>query len=232
MRLSVVGDIGYYREVTIGSIRGWRHMRAALIAAHIVAMGLFALPRPAAISSANDFRTIQVQGELVRWGKRLGLPPSELRRQVRIAMIRYSQVYPRLVEPIEPYRGWVGVRQGWHLFSAGPKNPHEVHVAIDTGGGFRTIRVTGDADHDWRETQLRHHRVRKIERKFWRTTIVREWYGWSNWCAERAFEDSPSARAVRVRQVRWETPAPGDATGTHPPGRVVRERVIEREARP
>jgi hypothetical protein len=202
-------------------------VRAALIALHLIVMALFALPNPSA-SRGSDWRTIQVQRLIHHWSGRLNVAPDELAHGARAALHSYVLIYPRIVEPLDPYRRWVGVSQGWHLFATAPDHPYDVRVAIDTGDGFHTIRTTVHSKHNWRETQLRHHRVRRIERQLWRTNVVPEWYGWTNWCAVKAFEDFPEATSVRIRQVRWLTPPPGEASGKPPEGHVVRERVIER----
>lgn len=192
----------------------WPHLRAALVAAHIVAVILLAIPDaagPAARRSA--WKNPTVQNELGAWAHRLSglgwqVEKDALEEQVWGIATTWTRWMIALRKPFEPYTEYAGVRQRWRMFVAPHRHPARLNVDVKESGRWRTVYVARSAERDWLHWKLDHTRTRSMLFRYAWKEYRRHFRRFASWVARQAFEDFPEATDVRVRWYRYRTPTP------------------------
>lgn len=216
--------------------RLWPHLRAAVVAFHLLAVTLDALPSPASGMSRSAWKDPTVQGEFRRWAGFLGVDQKELESRLWDFAQGFVQTRQTVMAPFNPWLQATGTWQAWQMFVAPHRFPTRMQLQIlpaDAPGADRasppdaawqTVFEERSPDHDWQAARFDTERLR--------ASIFR--WGWPNYqnawkaackqfTAELAAEHTdPPIRAVRCRMFKQESPSPEQIrSGTIPEGRWV-----------
>jgi hypothetical protein len=213
----------------------WPHLRAALIAFHVVGMVLAASPAPRGEASrARTYALPSVVDELQGWSARLRdfgveATPEQLAMTLRSASKQWLGVREAVLRPWFFVQRHTGTRQGWNMFAAPDRYPPTFRLEVDRGAGFEAIYDVDDDTRRWRSSLLHHHRVRRtmnIRSAKWNEPIA---FAFCDRLAARAFDDFADARAARCvfEQLASVTPEEMRA-GTRPRVRDTHEHVVTR----
>lgn len=203
----------------------WPHLRALLVLAHLVAVGLLAIPDARGVAvSRSAWTSPSVQAELEAWAQRLrgvGYTGDAARLQTEVlgAAESWNALVQTLQVPVRPYADAVGMRQSWRMFVAPHRYPALLHVDLMEEGQWRPLYVARSDEHDWRAAQLDHVRTRGVIFRYAWPGFGGHYRSLARWIARRAGEDFPDAERVRIRYYDYRTPSPAEArAGTVPAG--------------
>ncbi|MCA9707793.1 MAG: hypothetical protein KDK70_18220 [Myxococcales bacterium] len=217
--------------------RAWPHVRALLIALHIGAVVLLAIPDAGGVAlSRSSWKNPTVQAELRAWAERLSslgvqTDAATLEDDVFAAAQAWTEALATLRAPVQPYADTLGVRQTWRMFVAPHRHPAKLHVDLKEDGRWRPIQIARDDEHGWRGHQLDHVRVRAMLFRYGWARY--DWYyrALAKWIATRAAQDFPAASHVRVRMYGFRTPTPQEVrTDAIPQGEFRQVLVFDAEA--
>ncbi len=201
-------------------------MRAVLVAAHLLAVIVLAIPDAGGVALRRDaWANPTVQAELEGWAERLtswGMPieTPELEQRVYEIAQSWTQALHTLRTPLRPYRDVFGVRQTWRMFVAPHRHPGRLHIDIERDGQWRAIQIARSDQHDWRAPQLDHVRMRAMLFRYGWKRYRRRYDALTRWIATKAAQDFPEASRVRVRLFVYQTPSPSQVReGWEPEGR-------------
>ncbi len=214
----------------------WPHVRAALVAAHILAVIVLAIPDAGGVAlNRASWKNPTVQAELRGWAERLsslGIQTDAPRLEQRVyeTARSWTETLAAIRRPLRPYVDIVGVRQTWRMFVAPHRHPGRLHVDIQRDGRWESIQIARSDEHDWRGAQLDHVRARAMVFRYGWKRYRRRYHRLTRWIAARAAEDFPEASHVRVRLHRFRTPTPHEVlTDSVPPGRFDQSVVLALE---
>ncbi len=214
----------------------WPHVRAVLIALHVISLVVLCLPNAGAVHDRRRWRTDNARADLRQWAQRLrswGMDTDERRLARTLWSVggAYLQVQRPLVAPFAWYARWSSSRQGWHMFASPQRHPAELHVDIERDGHWETIYRPHSDAHAWNREQFEHNRFRKFLGRFARGFVQSHYEHTARWVAARAAADNPNATRVRIRLYRYATLSPDQIlSGATIEGRYERERVFDSEA--
>ena len=208
----------------------WRHLRAALVLAHVVVLLLFALPNPGVALDRSAWRSPNVQHELEAWSGRLSalgvdVARPQLEERLYRLLVRWGALRAELLAPTELYQRYAGIRQPWTMFAAPNRHPARLELEVEVQGAWQTIYVARSDEHDWQATLLDHDRMRAVVFRHTWPQFAGTHQHLCRWLARRAARDFPEATRLRARRYRARTPTPEEArAGVRPEGRY--EQVI------
>lgn len=213
------------------------HVRAALIAVHLFAVTVLALPSAGSGLNRAAWKNPTVEGELAAWTQRLnglGVPitQAELTELAWDVASGWSSVQGAATAPFQPYYRHAGTHQSWRMFVAPHRHPALLHVDLDRGEGWEPLYVARSNAHTWRRRQLDQDRFRSaIFRYGWKHVQRRGSYdGFVNWLARQAAVDFPEAAQLRTRFFVYQTLSPADTrAGARPEGTFTAQRVRDLE---
>lgn len=208
----------------------WPGIRAALVAVHVAAMTLSALPSPEGGMNRGNWADPTVQKEFAAWAARFGMTPEAFEDRIWGFASGYNEAYGVLLTPVRPYENLLGTEQSWKMFVAPHRYPTRLEIAARAGeGDWQVLFYESSPTATWRADVLRIERLR--------SAIFR--WGWPNYSsawgkgctaiARMAFGDHPSLTEVRCRFWKAESPSPEEAlSGDLPEGRWVDGRLVTR----
>lgn len=203
----------------------WPHVRAVLVAAHLVAVTAPALPAPQhAALEAEVWRKETVRRELAAWSRRLGrvgveATPAELEARARRLCAGWVAARDVVLRPFGPYYTYCGTDQSWKLFTGAPHEASRLCVDVREGGQWRAVFIERDEERAWLGGLMGHHRVRPVVMAMSDGLFPDEYRQFAAWLARRAAADFPGADAVRVRYVKARIPTAAEArAGQRPAG--------------
>ncbi|NVB39449.1 hypothetical protein G6O69_16525 [Pseudenhygromyxa sp. WMMC2535] len=224
--------------MTAPSPRAWLpHLRGALVALHILAISLLALPDVSGARNRSAWRSATVQDELAAWSARLNdvgvaLGPDELEAKAWDIMQAWARLRTALLAPFQPYADLVGARQRWRMFAAPNRAPARLRIAVKIDGEWREVYEGQSEVHTWQAARFGTERIRvHIHRASWahrrgdNERLVQ-------WIADEAARDFPAATQVRVSWLRARSPTPAQVRDdARPEPKEERVRVLDLEAR-
>jgi hypothetical protein len=193
------------------------HVRAALIAAALLAHCVHALPLPPELTAA-DVQEEWRQHDIRMWQGWLGsMGISVTEEQLEDLLLRSTQwsdkVDDTLEAPFDPVFDLLAIDQAWALFASATTRPDRLVVEVQRGETWEVVFRRLDPCCTWRDPVLRYRRIRGIwdgQKQSPRPAYRRL----SRWIAEEAFGDFPDVDSVRVSLERthtvypWEEPDP------------------------
>lgn len=209
---------------------GWPQLRAALVAFHLVAITLSALPSPEGGLNRSTWSDPTVQAEFAAWSARLGMDEAVFEERLWEFGNAYGDAYKKLLTPVRPYEKLVGSEQSWKMFIAPHRFPTRLEIAGRPDGGEWTVLFSESSPtYTWREDLLRLERLRSsIFRWGWPNYSS----AWSKGCiglATLAFADFPDVTEVRCRFWKARSPSPEQAaSGEIPTGTWFSPRLVQR----
>ncbi|MEM9729308.1 MAG: hypothetical protein AAF997_12025 [Myxococcota bacterium] len=211
------------------------HLRAVLIALHILTVILLSLPssrqmlqrevwdRPSnqrafeVLADRFSFLGFQSGKDFDHWLWNIGE--------------HYVGARDTIVEPFVVYADLAGARQGWAMFSRPRERPIELQISVAERYRYQTVYQTGSSEYDFLAGQLRQYRVRKVTGRLARH-FDRAWY---DPLTERLATEvallQPDARRIRFRLYRYTTlPPEAVRAGEQPVGAYRDRRNYDAEA--
>jgi hypothetical protein len=192
-----------------------RHLRAAFVLFHVVAITVMSIPAPVGGMEEARWATAAGKREIHHWaeavrGVGLDVSDAALRDLVWQAGTAWLSFRNDVVAPFRPYLVYTGSRQSWRMFSMVEHEQGRLAVYVDRGNGREPAFVT--YEHEvWRRTELRQERTRTILGDFYGRESKRVWPGFVDRLADWAREDFPDAKTLEVEISTRHTPEPGEA---------------------
>jgi hypothetical protein len=215
----------------------WPHVRAGLIALHVLSLVVLSLPDEGAVHQPQRWKADNARADLRQWAQRLtawGWPTDEhqLERSLRSTADAYLQVQRPLAAPFDAYAELTGSRQGWSMFASPQRHPAELHVDVERQGEWQPLYRPQSPEHAWNRAQFEHNRFRKFLGRFARGFYRKHYDEAARWVATRAAHEHPQATRVRVQLYRYATLPPNRVRAGEQPseGRYEHERVFDAEA--
>lgn len=205
----------------------WPQVRAGLVALHLVAIGLMALPAPVGGLDRRTWRDPTVQAEFAVWRERLGALGVELTpRAFEDALFQGASGLMAAREvalaPFDPYYRTCGTWQSWRMFVAPHTHPGRLVVEVHDDAGWREVFVERSDEARWLATVFQQDRVRSAIFRYSWPSFKGPYGKFVDWIAGRAAADFPDADRVRVSYRKVATPSPADVrAGNEPEAQVV-----------
>jgi hypothetical protein len=207
------------------------HLRGLLVAVHLVAITLMALPAPEGGMNRASWQDPTVQGELTTWTKRfrscgLDVTQPQLEDSLWRSAVDYMHWRHQVLAPFQPYYDYCGTRQSWRMFVAPHRYPTRLQIEVEEQGQWRPAYIERDPEHAWLGSVLDHHRFRSVVFRFGWPEYDGDYQQFVRWVAERAAHDFPAAYQMRVRFFKYRTASPEEVrAGQRPEGQFVHEQV-------
>lgn len=195
--------------------RRFSHIRAILVAAHVAAVVLSAIPAPVGALRRSAWSEPTVAKELDGWHGRLqavGLAGG--RAEFEDDLFEFADGWlkrrARLLRPFIPYYRYLGVQQSWRMFVAPHKHPSrlQVHVRSDTSAEWELLYSHGDAEHDWHVEQLGHTRMRSALFRYAWPGFRSSFRALARWVGTEVARERPDAVQVRLQWLKERTRTP------------------------
>lgn len=211
----------------------WPHVRAVLIALHVMSLVVLSLPTPSSVHNKARWQTANAKADLEQMAQRLrGWGFDTDRERLTQALWdlggAYLEVQRPLVAPFQWYAEKSGSRQGWRMFASPQRHPAELHVDIELDGVWVRIYEPHSDEFDWNRAQFEHNRFRKFLGRFARGFIRTHYDHAAKWIATKAAREHPEATRVRIQLYRYATPHPEQVkAGVKPNGRYQHARRFD-----
>src|SRR6187399_1630494 len=117
--------------------RAWPHVRAVLVALHVVAITLLAMPAPGGGMNREAWAEPTVQGEFAAWTERLqgfgfDITSEQLQDGAWTFASRYMTVRDAMIAPFTPYYEASGTWQSWRMFVAPHRVPSRLEIDLES----------------------------------------------------------------------------------------------------
>lgn len=210
-----------------------RQARAIFVAAHLVAVGLAAIPAPVGGMSRAAWKQPTVRGEIEAWAQRLGMQTDTLEQGLWDIAVDVMAVRRVALRPFQVYYHRLGAQQSWRMFVAPHRHPSRLHIDLWEGEDWRNVYVQTTAGEHWLEDILEGDRFRSALFRYAWPQYRGPYRHLARWVALRAQEDFPDATRVRLRWHRLATPPPGELrAGAAPEGRFHSAFVVDLDPTP
>lgn len=216
--------------------RAWPHLRVLFVLYHVLAIVVFALPSPRRMGDRSNWKSDRNQAELASWARTLsatGLDVSkdELEEVMWGLTQRYLAVRKDLIDPFDEYARYIGMAQGWRMFTNPQRRPGKLHVDVEIDGVWTPVFVYRSGEHDWMRWQFEHNRFRKQLGRINSKRAVRAYDQLTKWIARQAARDFPEATRLRTRLYRYRSLPPDRVrAGEEPEGEFTLPRFHPLEA--
>jgi hypothetical protein len=212
----------------------WPHVRAGLVALHVLSLVVLSLPGQGAVHDPRRWQTENARADLRQMAARLtawgwSIDEHGLERALWSTGDAYLRVQRPVAAPFEVYAELTGSRQGWSMFASPQRHPAELHVDLEQDGAWQPLYRPHSDAHAWNRKQLEHNRFRKFLGRFARGFHPRHYDQAARWLATKAAREHPEASRVRVRLWRYATLPPARVRAGERPedGRYEHERVFD-----
>lgn len=202
-----------------------QRLRALVITGVLVVHGIYALPRPHRVRTA-ELAQAEVREEISHWAELLGTDAETFGPLVVRVSGRASDVYQLIRRPFRAPLRFFGVGQAWAMFATPDTYPHRLEIDVRIDGTWEPLYRRWEPS-PWLEGPLRNRRVRGIYDGATNKDTGAYW-NFTRWVAKQAFLDVPAADRVRVRMFRTHTTPPG--TPADPRDEPRQTRVLKRSA--
>lgn len=192
---------------------GWRdHLRAGLVALHILAVLVMCLPSPGPLGEGMQ-KHPDFQVQLRQWRSVAGalgweLSEEEALEHTLAAADALRTVRSESVSLVQPYTRRVGADQTWRMFGALSYTPGRLRVEVYENGEWRDLYVHGDGTADWNAQLLRSERLRALMDSYSGRTRKASYGELGVWLGCRYKAEQPSAKRLRTSIQVMELPTP------------------------
>lgn len=209
------------------------HVRAALVAFHVLAITLVAIPAPVGGLDRRAWKDPSVQDELRAWSARFGIPEPVFEDKLYALAVADIRFRDKALRPAFDYVDLTGCDQPWRMFAGPHRYPATFFVEEQMRGdpydAWHVLFEERSREHAWHREFFDQERVRsQVFRWGWPD------FAWAardgcNWIAKQRFAESEETVAVRCRLFRAESPTPEQVrTHTEPPGQWSLLREVRR----
>jgi hypothetical protein len=211
-------------------------VRAVLVALHLLAITLLALPSAGEGTARWAWKDPTVQHEFAAWTARLNglgvrVTQEEFEDDLWAFDSTYESVRGRVTGPFNHYYAECGTFQSWRMFAGPQRYPSRLHIDVQEAGAWKPIYVQRDPDHAWLAGQLDQYRMRPVlYRLSWYRHVPEfdDFRVLSRWVAARAARDFPEASRVRVHFFTFRSPPPDEVRAGEPvEGEFTTEEVLD-----
>jgi len=193
-------------------LRAWFiELRAVLILAHIVVIGLQAFPAPVGGASKGTRETPSVRGMIADASAITGLPEAQVDALVFGGVETWIAARKKVLKPFSPYYKWAGTKQSWRMMAIINRRSARLRVEIDGALAYRTA----DSEARWRAEIIESARMRGAVIKYAWKLNRGDYKRLSAWIIDEAVADYGEDVDVRICVERAAIPGPED-----PPPRV------------
>lgn len=210
----------------------WKHLRAALVLGHILAMVLTAIPAPVGGTNRAAWKNPTAQMEFRTYANFLGVPPEEFEDKLYALAMFWMGIRDIYLRPVSPYLRITGTDQPWRMFVGPDRFPprFQLQYRRDADPDFLTLYEERSPQFEWHEEYFRQERVRSHTYRY-------AWpeYGYSehqncHYLSRRVFEEKPEAVQVRCRFWKQKTPSADQVLAAAPlePGTWEQQEVVAR----
>ena len=205
----------------------WPTVRAILVALHLTAITLMALPSPGAGLSKKAWADPTVQEEFAAWHSRLTSlgyagTSQEFQDQLWTVASSFQSARDGVLTPFEPYYRYAGTAQSWKMFVAPHRYPTRLHIDVDRGEGWVPLYVGRSDEFDWHREQFDHDRMRSVMFRYGWPQYRRNYGRFTKWVGRQVKEEDPTALKIRTRFFKYRTLGPEDTlNGVEPKGRFI-----------
>jgi hypothetical protein len=198
-----------------GARAAWPHARAGLLAVHVLAVVLAAVPAPEGAMARTAWRDPTVQGEFDTWfGHLRSLGYGGTRLQFEDSLwgfaVAYTQTRDAILAPFEPYYDYAGTTQSWRMFVAPHRFPGRLHIEVRRNRVWQTVYVERSPDATWLGRILDHDRMRSAIFRYSWPQYQKTYKDFCQWIATQAERDFPDADRVRIRYFKYRTRSPAE----------------------
>ncbi|MCK6516127.1 hypothetical protein L6R46_13860 [Myxococcota bacterium] len=203
------------------------NLLALLVAAHLLAITLQALPAPGGGMSRSTWKDPTVQAEFDAWRVRLNGwgwdgTTAQLEDQLWDFAKGFMERRDQVLTPFKPYYKHAGTTQAWRMFVAPHRYPARLELDVLEGTTWRLVYKERDAEATWRGRWLDHDRVRSLIFRFSWRPYRKQYEMFVRRLAKEAARDFPQATSFRARFFKYQTLSPEDTrAGKAPSGRYV-----------
>lgn len=187
------------------------HLKGVLVALHLVAITVMALPEVGDGLNRKAWSDPTVQGEFDAWHARLsdwglGLSRDAFEEQAWSVAQGWAVTHDALKAPFWPYLRYCGTWQGWRMFVAPHRYPSRLVIELHEGEAWRTLYVARSDEYAWHRAQFDHHRMRSAMFRFAWPNYRKAFTQFSERVAKDAAAEFPEADRVRLRFRKTPTP--------------------------
>ena len=209
----------------------WKHLRAALVLAHIVSMVLLAIPAPVGGTDRAAWKNPTAQLEFAAYARFLHVPPDEFEEKLYQLAIFWMGFRNQYLRPVYPYVNLTGTDQPWRMFVGPDRYPPRFQLQFRTAAAdFTTLYQERSDEFTWHEDYFTQERVRSYTYRYaWNEYVYSENQNCA-YLARLIFAEKPDATQVRCRFWKQKTPSAEDVVIGMPlePGSWVQELVVSR----
>jgi hypothetical protein len=210
----------------------WKHLRALLVLAHVVAIVLTAIPAPVGGTNREAWKNPTAQMEFKTYADFLGMPPAVFEDKLYDLAMFWMGIRDIYLRPVHPYLRITGTDQPWRMFVGPDRFPPRFQVQFRRAADpdFVTLYEDRSEQYDWHEEFFRQERVRSYTYRY----AWPEYWGpeqqHCRYLSRLIFEEKPDAVAVRCRFFRQKTPSANQVLAGAPlePGTWGQEQVVAR----
>jgi hypothetical protein len=205
------------KEPAVGGFAAaWPHLRAFLIAAHVVAIVLMALPAPGGGMNRASWADPTPQAEFKIWNSRLGavgyeLSDKEFEDRLWDLAVEFMKVRDGVLDPFDPYYRWCGTYQSWRMFVAPAIFPDRLWIEVHENGEWKPVFVERSWTYTWLWVQLGQDRMRSATFRYAWKPYKKTYVQFADWIAAQAARDFPNADKVRTKYEQGASPTPQQA---------------------
>jgi hypothetical protein len=191
----------------------WQNIKGTVIAIHLVAIVLKALPAPEGAMAKKDWAHPTVQAEFRNWSATLqqvgiDIPPPELEKHLWFLANRVTSVRNTALKPFRPYYRYVGADQNWRLFVAPHMYPSTLEIDVLEEAEWGAVYRVHKPD-QWMEHLIEQGRFRPAIFRYSWGRYKKQYNQFAMYLTERATQDFPNATQIRFRW--WRYPLPSHA---------------------
>lgn len=188
------------------------HLRAILVALHMVALLAMCLPAPGKLGTPQQ-KDPGFQAQLKQWRGALSAVGIELTQDQTLDLVIDVADGMRTVRKAglsfaKPYVRRVGAGQSWQMFGMLNRTPGRFRLEIEEDGEWRDLYVHANGTADWNARLLRSERMRALLNNYaWRRRLE-SYERFGQWLGCEAKRELPDATRVRTRIEVMALPKP------------------------
>ncbi len=190
-------------------------LRAVLVALHVAAIALGAMPSPMGGLSRSNWKEPTVQAELTTWHGRLaavGLADDRQQFEDDLYALAKAWVgaHVAVLKPFQVYYRYFGAEQNWRMFVAPHTSPSvlRIYTRATTADDWDLLYDHTSTEATWHAHQLRHTRMRSALFRYSWPTYKGAYRAFAKWVAREVHAEDPNVRYVKLEWLRRKTPPP------------------------
>lgn len=196
----------------------WKHLRAALVLAHVLTMVLAAIPAPVNGMNRAMWKNPTAKMEFETWARGLRMKPDEFEELIWKLANLWMSIREVYLTPVNPWIRLTGTEQPWRMFVGPDRFPPRYQLAMKVQSGeWLTLYEERSQAYTWRADYFDQERARSyLYRYAWP-----EFSGWAETAcrhfAKEVFAERPEAVEVRCRVHKRRSPSPDEVRAGKPP---------------